>query len=239
MSKSQDRLISKMKKLLAMANSKNNENEAMTAARQLHSLLAKHNISMSEVERSEEDISEEFVTHKCRPWKTLVGQSIAELYFCSFYMCRIGNGKSQYFFVGSEANRAFAIHIFEMVVKTVERESRKASREHYGREVSSFVNSFWTGARIRIGERCRDLIRQGKEGLLEDEEGNNLPSLLSAYDQAKISLDAFTDSKGLTTRNARVNADNMAGVRKGKETGDRVQLSRTLQNNSSPKLLNR
>lgn len=235
---SNSRIIEKMKKLLAMADSKVNENEAMTATRQLHIMLAKHNISIEQLNEDEEEINHEGINYKCRPWKRIVASYIAKLYFCDFYTDRIDKRKSQYMFVGSEANRTFTIHIFKMIITTIERESRVESRKLYGKEVSSFVNSFWTGAKDRIVERCKELMTEAKEGTLKDDEGNTLPSMLSTYERTQLQVkDWMSTNLNLKSSKVRTKADNEAGLTKGREAGGKVQLSRALQGGNSTKLL--
>lgn len=231
--------IEKLRKLLALTES-NNEHEALAAARRLHSLLAKHNMSMTDLERNEDNVGQESLTTVTRPWKSLVAQSIARLYFCEFYMSRMRNtNKAMHIFVGTEANRMFAMHIFQMVVGTVERESRRESKKLYGKENSTFVNSFWTGAQIRIAERCNELIRSAKEGSLQDEDGSLLPVMLSTYEQSsKLVTNWIADNvAGLKTKPTRTKAEDGAGYAAGQSTGDKVQLSRALQGKNSTKLL--
>ena len=235
-----DRLIEKMKKLLAMSQDKSSEHEAMIAAKQLHALLSKHNISMSELEDKEEEVGQQFDVHSCRPWKRYVAHWVSALYFCSFYYMKIGRGKSQYVFVGKEHNRLFASHIFTMIVTTIERESRTESKKLYGREVSSFVNSFWSGAASRIVNRCDELIKAAKAGELEDEEGNTLPIMLNVYDSNSLLNSEWLESQNFNIREKKsksLEATNSEGLRKGREAGNRVQLSRSLQSQSSTKLI--
>lgn len=234
---SNERIMAKLKKLLAMAQGKANENEALVAAKQLHAMLAKHNISMAELNKSEEDIGVERDLYVDRPWKRIVALHIARLYFCEMFTSTTGTKKSFYCFAGTEANRTFAKAIFEMVVKTVERESRAASRATYGKEVSSFVNSFWTGAKDRIVERCQELMVAAKAGTLEDEDGTTLPVLASMYDQQKAMVNSFLeDAYNLKSRTARTRANDAAGYKKGQITGSKVQLSRALKQ-AGPKLI--
>ena len=237
------RLIQKMKKLMAMANDKSSEHEATTALRQLHALLAKHNISMEQIESADEEqeeIQESFELHKDRPWKRMVALHIAKLYFCEMYYVKLGGGKSNYAFVGTEANRTFALAIFNMVVKTVERESRAESRKHYGKEVSGFVNSFWTGAMNRICERCNQLIESAKAGTLEDDEGTTLPAMVSTYELQKQRVDDWLSANhNLKQTKTRTRATDPNGARAGRAAGDRVQLSRGLQGKAAPKALGR
>jgi hypothetical protein len=236
---SSKRIIEKMKKLLAMSESKANEHEAMVAARQLHAMLSKHNISYDQLNEEENPIGSEGIINKCRPWKRIVANNIAKLYFCEFYISRMGS-KSNYIFVGSEANRTFAIHIFQMIVKTIEKQSRAESRKVYGKEVPSFVNSFWTGAKDRISERCQQLIIKAKEGTLEDEDGNTLPAMISTYERFQIEIeDWLSENTSLVPYKARTKADNRLGMLKGQEAGDKVQLSRAIQGSNSTKLLTR
>lgn len=225
----ESRLINKMKKLLAMANDKSSENEAAIAMRQLHALLSKHNISMAEVEDNgdaEEQVDRSHELHRDRPWKRLVALNIAKLYFCDMYFTRIGGGKSNYFFVGTETNRTFALAIFDMVIKTIERESRAESRKLHGKEVSSFVNSFWTGAQVRIAQRCQELIAAAKEGSLEDGEGSNLPAMLSTYEHHSLMTKEFLSDMNMKTEKVKTRANDIHGYEKGQEAGSKVQLSR-------------
>lgn len=232
------KVIEKLRKLLALTES-NNEHEALAAARRLHAMLAKHNISMSDLDRKEDTLGQEYIVTVTRPWKQLVAQSIARLYFCEFYVCRLGGSKAQFFFVGTEANRMFAMHIFQMVVTTVERESRRESKKLYGKENSGFVNSFWSGAQVRIGERCNELIQSAKEGSLQDEDGTFLPVMLNTYDLAVKQTQQWIQDNltGLKQRPTRLKCSDTAGWQAGQNTGDKVQLSRALQSKNSTKLL--
>lgn len=228
-----------MKKLLALTES-TNEHEAMSAARKLHVMLAKHNISLESLNTDESSIGEEEVNTVCRPWKRRVAGAIASLYFCDFYYVKYSK-KSDYMFVGTESNRMFAVHIFKLVVQVVERTSRIESKAIYGREDCSFVNSFWTGACRRIVSRCEDLMRQAKEGTLEDEEGSGetLPALMDVYKSMNIKIEAFLQSEGmdLVSKPTRTKVTDNNGYKRGVETGNKVQLSRAIQSKQSPKLL--
>jgi len=234
---SQERIIRKMRKLLAMSESTANENEALIAAKQLHAMLAKHNLSAVDLEE-QPDVGKESIEEHRRPWKRILAYSIAKLYFCDLYVTTgYHKTKCKYVFLGSEANRAFAIHIFKMVLKTIEREASRECRAHHGKRNQRFLNSFGNGASYRVGERCRELIRAAREGTLEDDTGNTLPALLDTYDSAQEMIDAFLKAQGVSLK-VKVHKDrssDYAGVRAGRATGDKVTLSRTLQGNSAPK----
>lgn len=238
---SDSRIIQKMKKLMAMANDKSSENEATIALRQLHSLLAKHNISMGELtEPEEEAIGESFEEFKAPPWKRKVALAIANLYFCEMYYVNLGSGKANCFFVGTESNRTFALYIFRMVTTSVERDARKESRKIYGKENCSFVNSFWTGAMNRIVERCKDLRTQAESGDLQDDEGNTLPIMVNLYEKHLSEVQGWlSKNKNLKTRSSRTQIKNQEGFNRGQEAGDRIQLSRAIQSKSAVKQVGR
>jgi hypothetical protein len=236
---SDSRIIRKMKSLMAMANDKSSENEATTALRQLHTMLAKHNISVEQLDEPEEEQVDEYCEEfRAPPWKRQVARAIARLYFCEMYHASLGKGKANIFFVGTESNRTFAMWVFKMVTTSIERDARKESREIYGKENSSFVNSFWTGAMKRIISRCRELANQAKDGDLQDDEGNTLPAMVGLYTKHLREVEAWLSAnKNLEQGSARTQVKNQAGYSRGKAAGDRVQLSRAIQRQSSTKLI--
>lgn len=233
-----DKLIGRMKKLLAMTES-GNEHEAMAATRKLHIMLAKHNVSIEDLsDTSELNLSEDAVELSNYPWKCRVGLSIAKLYFCDFYFSQTRKNYADFVFIGTQENRMFAIHIFKMIVKIIEREARNESRKIYKEVDSRFIVSFWTGACLRICERCKELIQSAKDGTLEDDEGNTLPTLLSTYDQMQINLDVWkSDNLNLKEVSSVIKAKDLNGLAKGKEAGSKVQLTRAIQSKQSPKML--
>lgn len=238
MSTSQSRLIAKMQKLLAMANGNANEHEAMIAAKQLHSMLAKHNMSMTDLDEKE-DVGQCGEATRNQAWRRYIAYNIAKLYFCDMYVSKCGDRKAYFMFVGTEANRTFANEIFKMVVKTINSEANKSSREVYGNKNATYIRSFWNGAQVRISQRCKELIRDAKMGTLKDEEGNTMPVLLDQYDKNAMIVKEFTDSNlNLKASKGRATSSkDYLGFNKGVEAGGKVQLSRAIQSKSAPKML--
>ena len=236
---SDSRIIRKMKSLLAMANDKSSENEATTALRQLHAMLAKHNISVEQLDETEEEqVNESYEEFKAPPWKRQVAKAVARLYFCEMYYTNLGKGKANIFFVGTESNRTFAMWIFKMITVSIERDARKESRSIYGKENCSFVNSFWTGATKRIISRCTELVNQAKAGDLQDDEGNTLPAMVDLYTKHLSEVQGWLSAnKNLKEKTVRTQVKNQAGYSRGTAAGDRVQLSRAIQSRSSTKLI--
>lgn len=238
----EDKIIERMKKLLALSANNSNEHEAMAAAKALHMLLAKHNISIEDVQgEDEKEVGKNAIITKCRPWKRRVAKSIAHLYFCNFYYAQSSHrkGYSNYYFVGNDVNRSFAKHIYNMVIKTIERASRKQSRERYGKEVCEFVNSFWSGAAITIEQRCSEMLEDAKSGEMVDEDGKNLPALISVYEKAEIEIEGYYKKIGLelVTSPNRLQTHNNAGYHGGVKEGKKVPLNHTVHSNNAPKMI--
>lgn len=245
-----ERLIRKLKKVLALTESCN-EHEAMAATRQLHAMLAKHNMSITDISSDENDIelSEESWETSNFPWKRTVSQKIAELYFCDFYYQQTRKNYANFVLIGTEENRLFALNITKIVIKTLEREARKASKEIHGKIDSRFITSFFTGATLRIVKRCKELITAAKEGTLQDyspdvgqeSSGNTLPSLLGTYELMEKKIEEYILTNlnlNLKTTKSHLNIHDYDGVAAGTAAGDKVQLSRALHHDQSPKLLN-
>lgn len=238
-SKDSSRLIEKLKKLLAMSQSTANENEAMVAARQLHAMLAKHNLTMGDLDEKE-DMGEYGEPTRNQVWKRYIAQSIAHLYFCDMYVSPCGDRKAKFMFVGTESNRTFAFHIYNMVINTLQAEANRESSKAYGKRDASFIRSFLNGAQVRVSQRCKELIRDAKVGTLEDEEGNTLPMMLDQYDQnLEAAKNWMNENYNLKSNKGRKTTSNdPLGFHKGKEAGGRVQLSRGIHGKNSTKLLN-
>lgn len=232
-----DRLIEKMKKLLAMSKD-SSEKEAMIAAKQLQVLLAKHNLSMSEIEIDPIDLGELRLENQINwPWKRTIAKGIAELYFCNMYFIPFKKNYAHYVVVGEETNRIFATTLIERVFKIIEISAREECKDTYGKIVSSFLSSYKNGASIRVYQRCRKMIEEAKKGELVDEKGETLPALVDAYEQALKRTLEFMGPMRRVKSSSRI-ADKNA-YQAGQRKGDTVGLSREIQSKSSPKLVGR
>lgn len=234
-----DSTLKRLKRLLAMSQDASSEHEAMIAAKRLHSLLVKHNMSLTDLEEKDDEITSDSIDMRDRPWKRTVALYIAELYFCDFYYEPGYKQKSSFVFIGTDANRMFAIHIFKTIVKIVESQGHKECLLMTGKRTGSFYTSFLAGAQNRIIARCKELIEAARAGTLTDEEGNTLPVLASIYDTMNERISLWKQSQGLelVSITATTRSRDREGYSRGQKTGNKVQLTRTLQSKSSPKLL--
>jgi hypothetical protein len=98
-------IINKIKKLLALSHSPN-ENEAMVAAQKANELLIKHNLSLGDICGKDVIFSKEIIyTYKrACSWKNQLIAGVAYLNFCIAYEVRLNNGLGAAIFYGREAN---------------------------------------------------------------------------------------------------------------------------------------
>lgn len=234
-----DKLNKKLKSLLAMSNDKSSENEAMIALKQLHIMLAKHNMSMSDISSEQDPISEDGEEIRNKPWKRRVALSIAKLYFCDMYPDELCKRKAFYMFVGTTNNRTFAIAVFKMVIATIEREGLRTCKEIHGKRNKSYLTSFYNGAMFRIVERCKLLVRESKTGEALDEEGNKLPALISLYESTSLVIKEWSDLNLDLVYNTprQTKCNDLTGLQNGIDTGNKVPLSRALHADNKPKLI--
>lgn len=236
-----NKLKDRLARLRAMAEDTGSEAEATIALRRLHSLLAKHNLSLVDLDEDPEAPRQDsFVDHN-RPWKKIVASAVCRLYFCELYLDKVDKKKSAYVITGKDHNREFALFIIENTMRAIGAEALRQSKEIYGERNVPFINSFKNGAANRIGRRCRDMIRSACEGTLENSDGpGTLPAMLNVYDRESSSNKEFLSLSGVRLKSSatRGKSTDPRGFAKGQEAGNNVQLSRAIHNDLSPKLIN-
>lgn len=234
-----EKILERVKKLMALAGNNPSEAEASAAMAKAHAILAEHNLTLNDL--PEEKVSKPEV-HRAEgfygfPWARSIAQAIAHLYFCEmFFYHAQGNKKTTFCFVGKEHNTRTAAYVAQHVINAVMRESHKVMRAQGGG--NSVANSFQYGASGRIGQRCRELIAAAKQGNLQGSGGANLPALAPLYNQEQEANRAVIDSLSLKTGKARqANIKDYAGYQAGRSFGDRVQLTQSVKGGASTKAI--
>jgi hypothetical protein len=237
------KILDRIKKLLAMSQDMSSEHEAAIATRRLHALLAQYNLSMTDLEHDKEDIKSDSFYEEDRTWKRVIANGIAQLYFCHLYTDKylehIKRRHASYVVTGSGPNRVVAINIIQRTIEAIKREAREGSYKSYGEKSTPYMNSFKNAAGNRIYERCMQLIEQARKGTLKGDDGDNLPVLASVYDQAVAKIDEFLKSEGLNLkqRETRQRSSDMLGSLHGRVSGDKQSLNTSLHSQVAPKLL--
>lgn len=174
-----EKIIDKVRKLLAKANGTENEAEAALFAAKAQELLAAHNIEMHELQEEQPD---EFTTerseakHDHRCWRSL-HSSVAKLYFCLGYYCSVG-GQPVMFFSGRPHNIAVAKSVFGYLESTILRLATEHAKATRGGSKAKwkFVIGCANGLSVRISKMHAEATRPSAAS-------NGLPALYTDEDR--------------------------------------------------------
>jgi len=153
--KTVEKVLDRVKKLLALSQS-DNENEAALAAAQAHKLLLEHNLSIADmgegVEDTKEDIEQELVHEGGRVprWRTYLVTGVAKAFGCSSLVVtgRRYTGLKIVGVAGDIAVAKVTLDYLELVI------DRLAEENAYGMG-RGYVNSYRIGLAARICERLQ------------------------------------------------------------------------------------
>ncbi len=243
MSESPDKVVERIRKLLAMSKSAN-ENEAGVAAAKAATLLAEYNLTIADVVGKGEHgfkIDDAPLYSDSRPWRRKLAPDVARTYFCdyvySFYKKPMESRKAGYKrfdvhqFVGAPHNIMVAKSMFQYLCDTIDRLVLEASQSVAARGRVSFATSFRHGCADRISERLAMKYWDMKEPKAIA-GGNKLPALI---DQTKSQLDDFMkqaipDLQVLDPQDAKLYS--LEGAHAGRLAGDSVGLEQQLESGS-------
>lgn len=209
-------IISKIKKLLALATSPN-ENEAKAAARKAQELLVAHNLDMQAVERHESDYDEKTAAES--------GGTPSEWKFCTiiirdYFFCRViwdkVSPKHRILLLGQKTNLQIAQYTFDFLVVKF-RQCWKEYKDTHSAEARS-RQSFYTG----FFQGICDQLQEGRQSV-ETSRG-----LVLVRDKQ---LDKFVTNKYPflgTKRHGMGNVNDAHAVAAGREQGKALKFARGL-----------
>lgn len=222
-------IISKIQKILALGRRGGTEAEADTAMKLAHEFLAKHNLSMENVDGQEVE-EENYVTDtgdeatKNNSWKDLIFASISELYFCDYFKQQRVHGKYRHAIIGKQSNIAIVKTITHYIIKTGEKLSLEYHNESKWRE------SFRRGFSHRIAERVKHEIARAKNNELTDSDTGMALILHPLYNRVENEIEQYKKDVGLrlTSRKARSRLVIAEAYRNGQSAGETVSLRSNL-----------
>lgn len=126
-----DRVVERVRKMLALANDAGaSEGERDNAMRMAHATLAKHNLSMSEVDKKKDDRGHIVGQYYGRPWARALSSIIADLFFCRYVFIPASKAKDvRHMFIGRESNAVTAQMMAQYLVDSIHREGRRRQRQ--------------------------------------------------------------------------------------------------------------
>ncbi|MCK5648645.1 MAG: DUF2786 domain-containing protein [Gammaproteobacteria bacterium] len=145
----QNKLIDRIKKLLALSANNPNPHEAQVALKRAQKLLAENDMSMTSLTEVEsEDIGESHGKNVQR-WNRTIYSAITDLYQCEYIINP--NPPARHIVIGTLANRTTAILIINYVLKAIRMESKGKSA------------SFRNGAALGVYQSCQEILEEEKK----------------------------------------------------------------------------
>lgn len=227
----QEKIIDRVKKMMALANcSGAAEGERDNALRMAYNLLAKHNLSMSQVETSNSTPAEQRESQKATfvvyPWARSIASLVGSLFFCNYYFMRHGEGKqASHVFIGKVSNAATAQYMSEFVVKSVCREAARL----YGSAIAPEARCFAIGVVRKLQERVNEIKTSLNKEIDSEQKVTGTALAIVNLDKAEKEANAlWLAEQGVKLRTS---ASRQKGVtdsdayHAGKDFGARVSLS--------------
>ena len=230
---SNDKLIKRVQKLLAMANDAGSPNEAAIAARRARSLMDKHSLSQSDVEDLESGNGSfsEVRAGKSRrfmaKWEQWLAIAVADLNDCVVRRAFSGGNKTQVEFCGQEDDAAVARATFEYLVATVKRLcSQYMAEQGYTRYNARVGDSYKAGAARAIRENVDQTVQGRKsETQLDERTGTSLV----VVKQQVVAQHYGHRGYGRATKSTHADPEATAARSRGHADGSKVSLNSQLE----------
>jgi Protein of unknown function (DUF2786) len=216
-------IVEKVRKLLALADSDKNshEHERAVAMQAAMDLLAKHNLSMTEITAQSLDVPPEEVSvnFKLEPWVRRILSAACKLYYTRYYMVGQRNRYNRLdrnpVFVGTAENIAVTISVATWLLKSVRLESNRMYQESFERR------SFRLGAADRIFERACEIMLSEKDN--GSTGGTSLMVLRNQFEKANEMHMSAKNLKNFKPRTLYMDGNAFAD---GEAFGNQVGLSK-------------
>ena len=165
-----NKIIEKIKKLLALADDNCNESEALEAALASQRLIAQYNIDESELATSSNEIEEvASKPYSGNTWRYILANIIAENFRCKSYTSECANydnstNKYEQVFIGYSNDAQAALLVYEKLVTVGENQSKtmsKLAKEKFGTSKgvkNTFLLGFCYGVKLELEKQAHALM---------------------------------------------------------------------------------
>lgn len=238
--KTQQEIIEKIQKLLALSNSPN-EQEATLAANKAQKLLLQYNLTYADLDDvKEETIKKVFEQYKQRViWKGELAKVIAINNFCDFwYQKKYYPNTYEYVFVRKPHNIEVCQWLYDYLTETIERlaerawkkEKEKASIYTHGK---NWKNSFMIGCVYRLREKMEEQRKQNiEQGTTGTATSNAMPGLVvkAICEKEKQAIELYKEQLGLKFKKQQNrNSIDYDGYQAGKDAANSIGLNKTVK----------
>lgn len=152
--------VEKIRKLLALAEDNQNENEREVAMKFALDLLSRHNLSVSQVKEksSKFDVVEREAEFNLEPWVRLVLNASCCLYYTNHYIRTefdlYGRRKRKPVFVGTKENIEVTLDVASWLLDSIRKESNRKYKDRF------YKRSFRLGAGDKVFERALAMVEE-------------------------------------------------------------------------------
>lgn len=245
---SNDKIITKIRKLLALAQS-GNENEAALAAAKANELMAEHEFSSTDLIYHEIQ-EKQFDTGKSAmpQWKLSLANFIASAYDCritysSGYCFDKGTpneirSNAKINLIGPELDVEVALYVYEFCFKTVERMTKEYMKRTKGSDSGARVkerNSYQLGLARSLGKKVDDFADENrvKNETKVNQEGVTGKDLIVIKQDA---VNKYCDSLSLRKGSGSSQTLSSEGYNQGQQDGKGVHIRNAVNGKSGGQL---
>lgn len=232
-----EQVIEKAKKLFAVSEGTNFENEAKVALNKMRDLLAKYNLSMGDIDGNHSERNPEFklMTEKTGYWQGSLATVVANFCNCTAFYTTVSKSRVLRV-IGMPHEVEICTFTFSHIAEQIDKLMRKkrkelrAQRQREGRDrqdrqaSSYFTRGYVDGIIIRLKQRLDDR--------LNDEAGGKALVLVQ-HPKVKDWVDK---NIGRSLRKSRQQAASEEGFQQGFRDGDKVNIHRGLGHKDKKRL---
>ncbi len=216
-----DSVIEKVKKLLALAEGNQNENERNVAMQFAMDLLAKHNLTVAEISETSInfDVVEVEGNFRLEPWMRRTLSAACTLYYTDFYTSPRydywrGTQKDVPVFVGTSENIEVTIQMATWLLDSIRLESNREFKD------SRLRRSFRLGAATRLFRRAVELVSKEQT----EETSTTGSSLVVIRNKLECANKDYLDTLDLSPCRSRTIFVNQEAYAAGDAYGGQISL---------------
>ena len=240
---SYQKLVERIKKLLALSES-SNENEAAIAAQKTQELLVLHNLELSDLSESDNEIKEVNIeeSSKISNWKLSLADGVAKANSCKVLKRIYRNRGTILTLYGNSANIIICQHLYEYLIGAIQ----NSAKEHKGKG-TSYLNAFKLGCANRLYHRLMEQRNKMKEsGFAETQDTPLVPAIVvrSMLEKQEESVNKYIE-ESVGTRIKYVptikssdlfNDEKRSALSEGYKAADKISLNQQLNPSKSREL---
>ncbi len=214
-----EKLISTVKKLLALSKSPNKA-EAELAAQRAHELLEKYNLSINDIHEKEIYEGEIRSGRSIKKWRSLLINSVATYFYCRSLIYNDESGYYKIVFVGHKHNIIICKSIYDYLEKAVIRESKSIHKNAKNKYRENFKLGMATEISLRLYQLLNAKTTSEEKALIVTE--NKL-------------IEKYFQEKGVRQKIIDINPENKTAFHKGITAGNKISLNNQIKKKSEPR----